>query len=281
MARIEPDSPRLATPSGTWSPTPTPSPPASPKAVDLESLSHEDRIRLLQQYGPMRPSELGLPGTGARTSGDKARGDMKGKAKATPMVILSPEELDKLAQAGASANEIINGTGASESEDESQDGGDRDGDDEPALWEDIANAVLWTVPFGFLFCGMDYAVHRQFGEWLLPAQEFTRLLNFLPALLLLNLFLTLSPSRSPFPSPSSPLTQSLLSVLSVTTGVLTIRTTTEEGYLRVMARAPALGVIWCWTAVRLDLAWALLSLAGVAVGLWGTGADLSWLGALT
>lgn len=101
------------------------------------------------------------------------------------------------------------------------------------------------------------------------------------ALLLLNLFLTLSPSRSPFPAPSSPLTQSVLSLLSVTTGVLTIRTTTEEGYLRVMARAPALGVIWCWTAVRLDLAWALLSLAGVAVGLWGTGADLSWLSSLT
>ena len=97
------------------------------------------------------------------------------------------------------------------------------------------------------------------------------------ALLLLNLFLTLSPSRSPFPSPSSPPVQSILSLLSVTTGLLTIRTTTEEGYLRVMARAPGLGVIWCWTAVRLDLGWALLSLVGVAVGLWATGADVSWL----
>lgn len=97
------------------------------------------------------------------------------------------------------------------------------------------------------------------------------------ALLLLNLFLTLSPSRSPFPSPSSPWVQSILSLLSVVTGLLTIRTTTEEGYLRVMARAPGLGVIWCWTAVRLDLGWALLSLLGVAVGLWVTGADVSWL----
>ncbi|GAA5984045.1 hypothetical protein JCM10908_006025 [Rhodotorula pacifica] len=291
MARIEPDSPRIATPSGSWSPSPSPSPPASPKLVDIEHLSHEDRIRLLQQYGPMRPSELGLPTGAAQGKGEKgSKGgkerarDAKGKGKA-PMVVLSPEELEKLVakqQAGASTREMLNGgAGMDSDEDEGDDEDGEEDEEEPALWEDIANAVLWTIPFGFLFCGMDYAVHRQFGEWLSPAQEFVRLLNFLPALLLLNLFLTLSPSRSPFPSPTSPIAQSILSLLSITTGLLTIHTTTSEGYLRVMARAPALGVIWCWTAVRMELGWALLSLVGVGVGLWGTGADVSWLRSLS
>ncbi|KAG0664628.1 hypothetical protein C6P46_001224 [Rhodotorula mucilaginosa] len=288
MARTDSESPRLASSSGTWSPSPSPSPPASPKIIDIETLSPEDRIRILEQYAPMRPSELGLPSgtspiSGTRPGKDRKR-DAKGKGK-EPMVVLSPEELEKLVakqQAGASPKNSLNNATTMDGESEEEDADEaEDDDDEPALWEDVANAVLWTIPFGFLFCGMDYAVHRQFGEWLPPAQEFIRLLNFLPALLLLNLFLTLSPSRSPFPSPSSILMQSILSLLSVTTGLLTIRTTTEEGYLRVMARAPGLGVIWCWTAVRLDLGWALLSLVGVAVGLWATGADVSWLKAFT
>lgn len=108
----------------------------------------------------MRPSELGLPGARSRTSANEA-GKAKGKGKATaPMVVLSPEELDKLAKAGAAAKGIINGRATTEQGEESEEGEHDDDDgggaeeEEPALWEDVANAVLWTVPFGFLFSGM-------------------------------------------------------------------------------------------------------------------------------
>lgn len=79
------------------------------------------------------------------------------------MVVLSPDQLATLVKkqqaGGVSTADLLNGD-ASE-DDYGQDEGvdaeqeeDDDDDEEPALWEDIANAVLWTIPFGFLFCGM-------------------------------------------------------------------------------------------------------------------------------
>ena len=161
MARTDSESPRLASSSGTWSPSPSPSPPASPKIIDIETLSPEDRIRILEQYAPMRPSELGLPSGTSPISGtgpgkDRKR-DAKGKGK-EPMVVLSPEELEKLVakqQAGASPKNSLNNATTMDGESEEEDADEaEDDDDEPALWEDVANAVLWTIPFGFLFCGM-------------------------------------------------------------------------------------------------------------------------------
>lgn len=74
------------------------------------------------------------------------------------MVVLSPEELEKLVakqQAGATPKDMLNSVATTDGESE-EEGADEaeDYDDEPALWEDVANAVLWTIPFGFLFCGM-------------------------------------------------------------------------------------------------------------------------------
>ena len=109
----------------------------------------------------MRPSELGLPSGTPQSSrtrpGKDRKRDAKGKGK-EPMVVLSPEELEKLVakqQAGATPKDMLNSVATTDGESE-EEGADEaeDYDDEPALWEDVANAVLWTIPFGFLFCGM-------------------------------------------------------------------------------------------------------------------------------
>lgn len=288
--------------AASWFPSPSPSPPTSPssRSPDL-TLSHADRLRLLEEHGPMRPSELGLP-----------NGKDKGME---PMVVFSPEELERLVQqqqlagveGGDAVKEVINGRD-SEAEVE-------DDIEELMLWEEIVNAVLWTTPFGFLFTGMcvggfrlaqcsdsdvsscrDYAVHAQFGQNLVPREELTRLLNFLPgeslhsprhhlafaltplitptALLLLNFLISRPSSRALLPPV---ILQSALTVLSISTGISTIHTCTSEGYLRVMSRAPALGVVWCWTIVRLELGWSVLALAGVGAGVWVTGGDMQWV----
>lgn len=143
----------------------------------------------------------------------------------------------------------------------------------------------------------DYAVHAQFGEALVPRQELSRLANFIPgahalaivsplapltlstvvaALLLLNFLSLRPPSRAPLPPT---LLQLLLLGLSVASGMGTIHTCTTQGYMRVMARAPSLGVLWCWTVVRLDLGWAVAALAGVGAGMWLTG-EADWVRAL-
>ncbi|GAA6033996.1 hypothetical protein JCM8097_000640 [Rhodosporidiobolus ruineniae] len=229
---------------GSWSPSPSPSPspPSSPK-VDL-SISDADRFKLLEDHAPIRPSDLGF------SSGVRGKG--KGKE---PLVVVSPEELEELVrrqQEGASG-EDEDGYGEPEPAEE----------EDMALWEEVANAVLWSVPFAFLYSGMDYAVHSQFGQRLVLREEFTRILNVLPALLLLN-FLTLRPPSRRLLPPL--LLQLLLFLLSVTTGLALIHLTTTAGYLQVMARAPVMGTLWCWTIVRLDLGWAVGALVGVAVG---------------
>ncbi|GJN90624.1 hypothetical protein Rhopal_003636-T1 [Rhodotorula paludigena] len=255
-----PPKQRPAAVQGSW--TPSPSPPASPSLLDL---SHEDRLRLLETHGPMKPSELGLPNGLAR----KGKGAGQGKGK-EPMVVLRPDELEQLVaqqQATGKVHEIINGGGAE---------GDENAvyaEEGVPLWEEVLNTVLWTVPFAFLYAGMDYAVHAQFGQELVLRDELRRLVNFVPALLLLN-FLTLRPpSRAPLPPLA---TQVLLAALCVSTGLSTIHTCTTQSYLRVMARAPATGVLWCWTVVRLELPWAVAALVGVGAGVWVQG-NTAWL----
>ncbi|GAA6019952.1 hypothetical protein JCM10207_003348 [Rhodosporidiobolus poonsookiae] len=236
---------RTSATQGSWtpSPSPSPSPPTSPINLDI---SDEHRFQLLEDLAPagVRPSDLGTS-TGVRGG--------KGKQ---PMVVVSPEELDEMVrrqkEGGAAGNGVLPGE-----EDEEQE------EEEPALWEDIANAVLWTMPFAFLFCGMDYAVHAQFGQRLVPSEEAYRILNVLPALFLLNLIALLSPTRRILPPM---LLQPLLLALSIYSGLALIHTTTTAGYLRVMARAPVLGALWCWTVVQMDLVFAVLGLVGVAVG---------------
>ncbi|BGP24704.1 hypothetical protein Rt10032_c02g1190 [Rhodotorula toruloides] len=247
--------------AASWSPSPSPPLPSSPstRAPDL-TLSHADRRKLLEQHGPMRPSELGLP-------------NGKDMVK-DPMVVFSPEELERLVQqqrlAGSegtdAVKEAINGERLEEELEEVE--------EELMLWEEVVNAILWTIPFGFLFTGMDYAVHAQFGQELVPPEELTHLLDFLPALLLLNFIVSRPSSRALLPST---ILQSALTVLSISVGISTIHTCTSEGYLRVISRAPALGVVWCWTIVRLELGWSVLALAGVGLGVWMTGGDIQWL----
>ncbi|GAA5840128.1 hypothetical protein JCM9279_002285 [Rhodotorula babjevae] len=271
-----PPKPRPAATSGSWSPSP--SPPASPARPDLDllDLSHADRLRLLEQHGPMRPSELGLPHGLVKPGAATASQGGSGKGK-EPMVVLNPEELERLVQeqqqGGTSVRDLVNGTATSAGFDGEA---EHDEDLEPQLWEELASAVLGTVPFAFLFAGMDYAVHSQFGESIVPREELRRLANFVPALLLLNFLSLRPPSRAPFP----PLVlQLLLLGLSVASGLSTIHTCTTQGYMRVMARAPATGVLWCWTVVRLDLGWAVAALAGVGLGTWLSG-DTDWIRAL-
>ncbi|GAA5821626.1 hypothetical protein JCM3770_005705 [Rhodotorula araucariae] len=259
-----PPKPRPAATQGSWSPSP--SPPASPSRPHLE-LSHQERLRLLEQHGPMRPSELGLP-TGSDCRGTNDRSE-------PPLVVLSPDELQNLVQqqehgGGTAVRKLVNGPAAGDDRDDGEDAPD------PALWEEVASAVLNTVPFAFLFTGMDHAVHAQFGESLAPRDELKRLANFVPALLLL-IFLSMRPPSRALLAPT--FLQLLLAGLSVACGLSTIHTCTTQGYLRVMARAPATGVLWCWTVVRLDLGWALAALVGVGVGVWLQG-NVEWAKAL-
>lgn len=44
--------------------------------------------------------------------------------------------------------------------------------------------------------------------------------------------------------------------------------TNSFGYMAVMKQAPPLGCLWVWSVIELDLAWAVLSLAGTGMFVW-------------
>jgi hypothetical protein len=113
------DSPNQAQ-SSSWSPSP--SPPSSP---DVLELTEAERFELLTNHHPklMRPSSLGGPGATGKT----------------PLVVLSPEELQERVE-------------KDRVEWEAEESSERDYD--MPLWEELANAVLWTIPFGFLYAGL-------------------------------------------------------------------------------------------------------------------------------
>lgn len=83
-------------------------------------------------------------------------------------------------------------------------------------------------------------------------------------------FLSFIVSR-PKPVIPEPLLQGILVLTSTLSGLQLIKVTTQAPYLKVMRQAPALGVIWIWTVVKMDLAVALLGLGGVAVSVWWIG----------
>ncbi|GAA5880415.1 hypothetical protein JCM16303_003935 [Sporobolomyces ruberrimus] len=231
---------------GTWEPSPSPSPPPSPsEPVDL-SISDQDRFHLLESHSSLRPSDL----DGKVSTGKKGKG---------PLVVVSPEELERMVEK-QKKGEL--------SEVEVQGSDEEEEEEELLLWEEIANAVLWSIPFGFLFSGMDYAVHAQFGQDLVFKEEIGRILNMLPALFLLNFSLAQPPSKALL-RPS--FLQFFLFVLCIATGVTLVQVTTNEGYLNVMRQAPSLGVLWCWSVVRMDLGWATAALGGVGIGVWARG----------
>jgi len=84
------------------------------------NLSEQDRINILNMHPDLKPSQLPTikqPGKG-------------------PLVILSPDELHRLAAEGQTS-EVVNEEEYEVVEEE--------------LWEEVVNCVLWSIPFYFLF----------------------------------------------------------------------------------------------------------------------------------
>jgi len=65
--------------------------------------------------------------------------------------------------------------------------------------------------------------------------------------------------------------QALFAALCIGTGSSLIHATNVESYRGIIQQAPPLGVLWVWTVVRMDLSFALPSLAAVGAIVWARG----------
>ncbi|KAL8286913.1 hypothetical protein RQP46_003919 [Phenoliferia psychrophenolica] len=120
---------------------------------------------------------------------------------------------------------------------------------------------------------MDYAVHAQFGQVLVPSREVYRLFNVVPTIYLLTFLISRPRSKAFVPHQA---VQFLLCAICLATGVGLIHITTTESYLKVMRQAPGLGCLWVWSVVSMDLAWAVAGLAGVGAVHKFAGNKIQW-----
>jgi hypothetical protein len=68
--------------------------------------------------------------------------------------------------------------------------------------------------------------------------------------------------------------QAVFFVMSAVCGCYLIYISNTYGYLAVMKQAPPLGVLWVWSVIELELAWAVASLAVAGGFLWHRGYKL-------
>ncbi|KAH8916586.1 hypothetical protein BT69DRAFT_1340043 [Atractiella rhizophila] len=213
--------------------------PSTSKNVssDIPNIPEDEQLRLLQSSGLLKR----VPRSPTTTSNEK------------PLLSFDESELP----AGVKIHEIPVPKDSGDADDEEDDDG------EPVWGEVLLDAILWTVPFSFLYVGLDVAIHAQYASHLAAAEAFKDVAKFFPSFLFLS-YLTL-----PHPSRPTPL-HVILAIFGLTTfsGLRLIWMVNNSPYRKVMAMCPILGALWVWGTVRLDLRWCLASLFFVTAGVY-------------
>ncbi len=185
-------------------------------------------------------------------------------------------------------------------------GEDGEDDDEVGLppgAERVLETSLWSVSLSMLHLTLDVLVHQQYsvdsivwpnvlarlGQALLRKLVFPWNGRSLPCRRIANLDASVLPvfslliyvlhphATSPRLIPGLPLQyqsflrQAIFFTTSVYAGCYLIHITNTAGYMAVMKQAPALGCLWVWSVIELELPWAVLSLTGAGTFLWQKG----------
>ncbi|SGY21719.1 BQ5605_C016g08267 [Microbotryum silenes-dioicae] len=306
----------------TWTPTPSPSPTRS-------SASETERAPPAQTRSTTTASSASSTSEPILTKRIRPS-QVKPPPGLEPLIRLSPEDLAGIVEWKDEDGEQLEDN-VDESDADAERSHDRgitvrhfqskldddleEGSEPPALWEHLVDALLWTIPFTFLFVGMqkgrcirsdadktvtssifrDYAVHAQYGQDLPRSLIVSHLSSLLPtppslaAMYILNLISpttitanhsTPSTTSAPTSFPTLPprIQQPLLLLLCTATGIHLVHLTSTQSYLQAMASAPAFGTLWVWSVVKMDLGWAVagLLLVGVGVGARGELARVKW-----
>jgi len=122
--------------------------------------------------------------------------------------------------------------------------------------EEVFRLILNMIVFGTLWLCLDIMIHAQYGQEATIKGELGRAVNVLPGLAFV-VYLTSHYS-------THLLTKLVLFAFSAVGGSHMIYCVNTQSYLAVMKRCPALGTLWIWSIVQLDLTFAVASLAAVA-----------------
>ncbi|KAH9816380.1 hypothetical protein DFH28DRAFT_965123 [Melampsora americana] len=198
----------------------------------LFDISQSDQIKLIEQTGILSRIPMSKP---TKTKRDSQK----------PLLEFAKHELPK----------------ETTESDESSTEQEEEEEDTLPLWVDRAfDTFLWTIPFCTVFICLDVAIHAQYGQEVSFNTELKRLTNVAPSLILLIHF-TLHYPKHLF-------TRFTLLCLSAIGGSYMVFVMNKYSYLLVMKQTPALGTLWIYSVVRMDLIDAVLSLGLVAGWCW-------------
>ncbi|KAI5807017.1 hypothetical protein EDC01DRAFT_637846 [Geopyxis carbonaria] len=137
------------------------------------------------------------------------------------------------------------------------------GDDEEDLIGPAASTFFFVVPLLMLLGAFDVLVHHQYRQELVWGEIWGRTARGAPVLYAVHY--VLHPRRHWITA------RACLFALAVAAGCYIVTAANKWAYYYSMQYAPALGTLWIWAVVELDLGLAVASCAGVAGYTWWKG----------
>ncbi|SCV72077.1 BQ2448_4771 [Microbotryum intermedium] len=296
----------------TWTPSPSPSPTHSSASESDSARSPPPAQTRSTTNSTTTSSSTSVPPSELKQTKPTRPSQVKPPPGLEPLIKLSPEDLAGIVQWDENDeddNQLEDDDDDDDSEADTeghppgeikirhfQSGHDEDQEevlDPPALWEHLVDALLWTIPFAFLFVGMQVFLSpsAMLGRDALKGAIFTNsncnpsqtptaiyILNIISPTTLTNPSTQPASSATTLPILPPRIQQPLLLLLCATTGTHLVHLTSTQSYLKVMASAPAFGTLWVWSVVKMDLGWAVagLMLVGVGVAARGEMARVKW-----
>ncbi|EMC98184.1 hypothetical protein BAUCODRAFT_23002 [Baudoinia panamericana UAMH 10762] len=130
----------------------------------------------------------------------------------------------------------------------------------------VGDAVFWSVSLSMLHFTLDVLVYNQYRQEIEWTPIFKRTLTILPVLFLLILMLRSETARK-FPT----VRQTFFLVASIVAGCYTIHVTNRYDYYAVMKQTPALGTLWIWSFIEMNLPFAGASVLADLAYMWYKG----------
>jgi hypothetical protein len=139
-------------------------------------------------------------------------------------------------------------------------------EDEDESLGPLGESIVYSVALSIIHFTLDILVFYQYRREIEWKEIFFRAARVLPALCcILYLFRTKTANHVP------QLKQMFFFTLSVSAGCYLIYSGNKNGYYYVMQTAPALGTLWIWSCVEMQLAFAVVHVIVVVVYTWWNG----------
>lgn len=129
-------------------------------------------------------------------------------------------------------------------------------DDDLEIGEVFA-AILYIIPFSFLYLLMDLLVSAQYNQWPSFKEEAIQMAKAIPLISLIIFYSNRYASKTWM--------QIIYFLSSIALGISLIKLINDAPSYQIIKRAPSIGMLWVYTVVQAKLSYAVISCISIAV----------------